>query len=78
MRSPLKSGHDRAVRSFGYALTLDTSHGWEGLSIILSARTTTRERAAIAYAALISLEEDVAYLTASAAIFGTLNGEVLQ
>lgn len=78
MSAPSADGHDRAVRSIGYALTLNTSQAWEGLSLILKARTTTPERAALAYAALASLDEDVAYLTASAAIFGTLNGEALQ
>ena len=78
MNTPSTNSHERAVRSIGYALTLDTSQGWEGLSLILKARTTTRERAALAYAALTSLDEDIAYLTASAAIFGTLNGEAVQ
>jgi len=78
MNRPRPDDRERAVRSIGYALTLNTSQAWEGLSLILEARTTTRERAALAYAALKALDDDTAYRTASVAIFGTLNGEAVQ
>ncbi|MFG6634509.1 hypothetical protein ACGYJ8_01025 [Sulfitobacter sp. 1A12126] len=77
MTRPLPDDRERAVRSIGYALTLDTSQAWEGLSLILEARTTTRERAALAYAALKALDDDTAYRTASVALFGVIDGEVL-
>ncbi|KZX94489.1 hypothetical protein A3722_06395 [Sulfitobacter sp. HI0027] len=77
MNRPRPDDRERAVRSIGYALTLDTSQAWEGLSLILEARTTTRERAALAYAALKALDDDTAYRTASVALFGVIDGEVL-
>jgi hypothetical protein len=45
--------------------------------LILMARLTKAERAALAYSALISLDDDTAYRTASAALFGVMDGEVL-
>jgi hypothetical protein len=73
-----KDQHTRIAKAIGYALTLGTSKAWEGLSLILMARLSKAERAALAYSALISLDEDTAYRTASVALFGVLNGEVVQ
>lgn len=77
MKTFLSERHERTARSIGFALGLGSSQGWEGLGLILVARLTKAERAALAYAALISLDEETAYLTASVALFGTLNGEAL-
>ena len=73
-----KDAHTRIAKAIGYTLTLGTSKAWEGLSLILMARLSKAERAALAYSALISLDEDTAYRTASVALFGVLNGEVVQ
>ena len=61
-----------------YALTLGTADAWHGAAFVFTARLTDQERAALAYAALRSLNHDIAYMTASAVLFGTLKGEVLQ
>ncbi|WIY23699.1 hypothetical protein [Parasedimentitalea psychrophila] len=42
------------------------------------ARLTDAERASLAFATLNSLSEKHAYMTASAALFGTLYGEASQ
>ncbi|APZ52164.1 hypothetical protein Ga0080574_TMP1830 [Salipiger abyssi] len=42
---------------------------------MLRTRLTTEERAALAFAALRSLDDHTAYLTASAALFEVVNGE---
>jgi len=70
--------HTRLAKAIGFALAIGTSKAWEGLSLVLVARLTKAERAALAYAALISLDEDTAYRTASVALFGVMNGEALQ
>lgn len=73
-----KEAHTRLAKAIGFALAIGTSKAWEGLSLVLVARLTKAERAALAYAALISLDDDTAYRTASVALFGVINGEALQ
>ena len=72
-----KTAHKRVAKAIGYVLTLDTPEAWDGFSLILLARLNKRKRAALAYAALNSLDDDTAYRTASVALFGVLNGEVV-
>ena len=69
-----KGGHKGVSKLLGYALTLGTSDAWWGLVPVLTARLTEAERVSLAYMALKSLDEDTAYLTASVALFGVLNG----
>ena len=66
----------RACKCIGYAAWLDTPDAWLGLPIALAARLEPHQRAALAYAALSSLNENDAYRTASLAIFGTFKVEV--
>ncbi len=77
MTAYAKPEHKRVCRSIGYALTLDSSAAWEGVAMILVARLTAKERAALAYAALVSLDDQDAYRTASVALFGVFDGEVV-
>ncbi|NDV52941.1 hypothetical protein [Salipiger sp. PrR003] len=70
-----KDSHKRVSKAIGYALTLATESAWESFSKVLAARLTYEERAALAFAALRSLDEDTAYLTASAAVFDTMTKE---
>jgi hypothetical protein len=70
-----KGNHKRVAKAIGFALTLGTESAWHGLTIILMGRLTEAERAALAFATLNSLSEKHAYMTASAALFGTLYGE---
>jgi hypothetical protein len=72
-----KDRHKRASKSLGYVLTMATPDAWEGFVLVLKARLTTGERQALAMAALVTLDDDTAYRTASAAVFGVLDGEVL-
>jgi len=46
----------KVARSVGYAAWLDTSDAWIGLGVVLAARLEPHQRAALAYAALRSLE----------------------
>lgn len=55
-------------KSLGHALWLDTFGDWDGLSIILQARLDPRQRAALAYMALKSLDQGDAILTAKTAL----------
>jgi hypothetical protein len=48
----------RVSRSVGYALWLDSFDDWDGLSLVLRARLDPRQRAALAYMALKSLDRD--------------------
>jgi hypothetical protein len=73
-----KDSHKRIAKVLGFALTLGTESAWHGLTIILMARLTDAERASLAFATLNSLSEKHAYMTASAALFGTLYGEAEQ
>jgi hypothetical protein len=73
-----KDAHKRVAKSLGYVLTQDSEAAWRDLTIVLMARLTEAERAALAFATLNSLPEDHAYLTASVALYGVLNGEVLS
>lgn len=74
-----KAAHKRVARMMGLCLTLGTHQQevWDGLSVVLVAHLTAEERAAIAFAALRSLDDHNAYLTASVVLFGTLDGEVV-
>ncbi len=63
-------------RVIGYAVWLGDRASWHGLVPVMMARLTVEERAVLAFAALRSLDDDTAYLTASTALFGTLDGEV--
>jgi hypothetical protein len=58
----------RVSRSLGYTLWLDRFEDWDGLSLILRARLTDRQRAALAYAALLSQDNEDARLTAETAL----------
>ncbi|PRX37916.1 hypothetical protein SAMN05216257_105115 [Meinhardsimonia xiamenensis] len=60
--------HLKAVRTFGYTLTLGDADSWAGLSIVLRARLEPRERAALAFAALAALDREDAIFTAEAAL----------
>jgi hypothetical protein len=68
----------RVSKSLGYSLILENEAAWDGFTTVLRARLSEHERAALAYAVLNSMDPDNAYLTASVALFGTLNGEVVQ
>jgi hypothetical protein len=50
----------RVSRSLGYALWLDGQNDWFGLSVILKAHLDERQRAALAYMALRSLNYEQA------------------
>lgn len=55
-------------RSIGYVLWLDDTDSWFGLPIILRARLVERQRMALAFMALKSLDRDDAVQTAEAAL----------
>lgn len=62
----MQARHKRMSRVLGYCLTLDTPEGWRDFSLIAMARMSPRERVSLAFAALNTLETDVAELTAAA------------
>ena len=65
-----KPAHKSAARMLGFALTLGTEADWWEFSAVTYARLTRKERAALAYFALMSLDEDDAYEVAQTAVFG--------
>lgn len=67
--------HKKAANCLGYALTLGSYEAWANVAFVWAARLSKNERAALAYAALLSLDDDTAYRTASAVLFGTRHGE---
>jgi len=73
-----KDRHKKVAKGLGFALTLGTESAWHGLTIILMARLSEAERASLAFASLNSLSENHAYMTASAALFGTPYGEAAE
>ncbi|WIY23738.1 hypothetical protein [Parasedimentitalea psychrophila] len=73
-----KDRHKKTAKGLGFALTLGTESAWHSLTITLMARLTEAERAALAFATLNSLSESHAYMTASAALFGTQYGEAAE
>lgn len=52
----MKREHKRMSRMMGYTLTLGGYDAWEGFSLVAMARMTSEERAALAWAALRSLD----------------------
>jgi len=73
-----KDRHKKVAKGLGFALTLGDESAWHGLTIILMARLNETERASLAFATLNSLSENHAYMTASAALFGTPYGEAAE
>lgn len=72
-----KPAHKAVARAIGYALTLGIDSGRAlGLATIFAARLSDEEKAGLAYAALMSMNEDHAYAVATLAIYGVWNGEV--
>lgn len=72
----MKPGHLQVVRSLGYALTLGNYAAWAGYSVVLAARLTPTERAALAFMALKSLGYDDAVKTVEAVFDAPEQGEV--
>jgi hypothetical protein len=58
----------RVARSIGYAAWLNSPECWFGLPVILRARLTTEQRAALAFMVLKSLDYDTACQSADAAL----------
>ncbi|KPN62097.1 hypothetical protein AKJ29_07375 [Aliiroseovarius crassostreae] len=52
----MKPEHKRMSRMMGYTLTLGGYDAWEGFSLVAMARMTPEERAALAWAAMRSLD----------------------
>ncbi|WIY23672.1 hypothetical protein [Parasedimentitalea psychrophila] len=73
-----KDRHKKVAKGLGFALTLGTESAWHGLTVILIARLSEAERVSLAFVTLNSLSEKHAYMTASAALFGTLYGEAAE
>lgn len=51
-------GHKSVARIVGYALTLGDFEDWAGAAAVLEARLNPKERAALAWAALRSLDDE--------------------
>lgn len=60
--------HKAVARTVGYALTLGSSDAWVRASQVIHGRLAVDERAALAWASLITLEPDDAALIAQAAV----------
>jgi len=55
-------------RMLGYCLTLGGADAWAGFSVVAAARMAETERAALAFAALNSLDQEHAEMTAAASL----------
>ena len=63
-----KPSHKAVARSLGFALTLGDEQAWATFCLTAYRKLTTQERAALAYAALMSLDEGDAQTVAEAAL----------
>ena len=63
-----KPTHKAIARSLGYALTLGDRQAWATFSLSAYRKLTAHERAALAYASLMSLDEGQAQMVAEAAL----------
>ena len=63
----IKPEHLKAARVVGYALTLGNAEAWQGFARWAAMRLEVEERAALAWAALRSLDAETAALTVEAA-----------
>ena len=58
-----------------HTLTLSDEPGWAGFTALIRIRLTVQERVALAYAALMALDDPDAFLAAEAALWGIVDGE---
>ncbi|MCB1333272.1 MAG: hypothetical protein KDK26_06370 [Roseivivax sp.] len=70
----IKPQYLKVVRSLGYALTLGDADAWIAFSQILVARLADQERAAVAYAALMSLDDPATALAVAETVLGRGTG----
>jgi len=73
----LEPRHRQAVKMLALSLHLGGSAGWPGLALVLRARLTESERAALALAALRALDPDPRELAFTVAHWGTAAGRAL-
>ncbi len=64
----IPEGIKRSCRAIGCAAWLDDVDSWMGLPVVLMARLTVRQRAALAHAALKSPDHELACRTAEAVL----------
>ncbi len=64
----MQDRHKRLSRMLGYSLTLGDPEAWAGFSLVASVRLSVFERAGLAVAALKSLPDHHALMTAAAVI----------
>ena len=63
----MKREHLKMTRMLGYTLVLGTVEAWQGLAFVAAVRLDVEERAALAWAALRSLDPETRALTVEAA-----------
>ncbi len=63
----MRREHLKMTRMLGYTLVLGTLDAWQGFARVAEARLDVKERAALAWAALRSLDADTAAMTVEAA-----------
>ena len=68
MSKHAKPSHKAVARSLGYALTLGDRQAWATFCLSAYRKLTAQERAALAYASLMSLDEGQARIVAEAAL----------
>lgn len=62
VREHIPDNIKRASRAFGYAVWLDDADSWHGLTIVLNARLSVEQRAALAWATLRAAPDQTADL----------------
>jgi hypothetical protein len=71
-RAFARRSHIRAGTALVNSLTLGDEAAWAGFTVIVMARLSDRERAALAYAALMALDDWQAFLVSEAALWGVV------
>lgn len=68
LKQQMPDAYQRVAKMVGFCLYTKNQDAWWGLPVVMAARLTGEERAAIAFMALKSMERDKAVSTAEAAL----------
>ncbi len=67
-----RPAHKRAARALGFALTLGTEPDWWVFSALINRLLTDQEKTALAYFALMAMDEHQTQITAEAALWSVV------
>lgn len=67
--------HRATARMLAHTLTLSDETAWDGFTALIGMRLSLTERVSLAYAALMALDDNHAFLAAEAALWGIVRPE---